>query len=111
MTAMLIEGGKLNGTTTLGEPFADTAKPMHQAWEKATLRQVLAYRAGLRFDPDGLAQVFNDLVRCPRAFHFLEAVRHGTLPQQLPEIARRALSRPPRIQPNTKYCYSNVGYV
>src|SRR5258707_13125694 len=71
LVAMLVEEGKLNWTTTLGELFADTVKPMHPAWEKVTLRQVLAHRAGLRFEPDGLAQVFNELVRPPRAFHFL----------------------------------------
>jgi CubicO group peptidase (beta-lactamase class C family) len=79
---------------------------MHPAWEKVTLRQVLAHRASLRFEPDGLAQVFNDLVRGrpPRA-------PLGTLPQQRLEIARQALSRPPGIPPDTKYWYSNVGYV
>ncbi len=105
LIAMLVEEGKLNWTTTLGELFADTVKPMHPAWEKVTLRQVLAHRAGLRFEPDGLAQVFGELVgRPPRA-------RLGTLPQQRLEIARQALSRPPGIPPDTKYWYSNVGYV
>jgi CubicO group peptidase (beta-lactamase class C family) len=89
----------------LGELFADTVKPMHPAWEKVTLRQVLAHRAGLRHEPDGLAQVLNELVgRPPRA-------PLGTLPQQRLEIARQALSRPPGIPPDTKYWYSNVGYV
>jgi CubicO group peptidase (beta-lactamase class C family) len=111
LVAMLVEEGKLNWTTTLGELFADTVKPMHPAWEKVTLRQVLAHRAGLRFEPDGLAQVFNELVRPRRAFHFLKAVRNGTLPQQRLEIARQALSRPPGIPPDTKYWYSNVGYI
>lgn len=82
LVAMLVEEGKLNWTTTLGELFADTVKPMHPAWEKVTLRQVLAHRAGLRFEPDGLAQMFNELVQPHRAFHFLKAVRNGTLPQQ-----------------------------
>ncbi len=50
-----------------------------------TLRQVLAHRAGLRFEPDGLAQVFSELVRPLRA-------RLGTLPQQRLEIARQALA-------------------
>jgi len=111
LVAMLVEEGKLNWTTTLGELFADTVKPMHPAWEKVTLRQVLAHRAGLRFEPDSLAQVFNELVRPRRAFHFLKAVRNGTLPQQRLEIARQALSRPPGIPPDTKYWYSNVGYI
>ena len=105
LVAMLVEEGKLNWTTTLGELFADTVKPMHPAWEKVTLRQVLAHRASLRVEPDGLAaQVFKELVRPPRA-------PLGTLPQQRLEIARQALSRPPGIPPDAKYWYSNVGYV
>jgi CubicO group peptidase (beta-lactamase class C family) len=105
LVAMLVEEGKLNWTTTLGELFADTVKPMHPVWEKVTLRQVLAHRAGLRHEPDGLAQVLNELMgRPPRA-------PLGTLPQQRLEIARQALSRPPGIPPDTKYWYSNVGYV
>src|SRR5258705_3709687 len=102
LVAMLVEEGKLNWTTTLGELFADTVKPMHPAWEKVTLRQVLAHRASLRLEPDG--QGVAELVRPPRA-------RLGTLPQQRLEIAREALSRPPGIPPDTKYWYSNVGYV
>jgi CubicO group peptidase (beta-lactamase class C family) len=45
-----------------------------------------------------------ELMRPPRA-------RLGTLPQQRLEIARQALSRPPGIPPDTKYWYSNVGYI
>ena len=105
LVAMLVEEGELNWTTTLGELFADTVKPMHPAWEKVTLRQVLAHRAGLRHEPGGLAQVLNEFMgRPPRA-------PLGTLPQQRLEIARQALSRPPGIPPDTKYWYSNVGYV
>jgi CubicO group peptidase (beta-lactamase class C family) len=117
LVAMLVEEGKLNWTTTLGEVFAGTVKPMHPAWEKVTLPQVLAHRSGLPFDPDGLVRVFNlfrapyaslrsgpELMRPPRA-------RLGTSPQQRLEIARQALSRPPGIPPDTKYWYSNVGYI
>jgi CubicO group peptidase (beta-lactamase class C family) len=110
LVAMLVEEGKLNWTTTLGELFADTVKPMHPAWEKVTLRHVLAHRAGLRFEPDGLAQVFNELVRPNRA-RAVWGRFVGTLPQQRLEIARQALSRPPGIPPDTKYWYSNVGYI
>src|SRR5882757_9429389 len=59
LVAMLVEEGRLNWTTTLGELFADTVRPMHPVWEKVTLRQVLAHRSGLPMDPDGLGQVFN----------------------------------------------------
>ncbi|HXJ73470.1 MAG TPA: serine hydrolase domain-containing protein, partial [Candidatus Dormibacteraeota bacterium] len=117
LVAMLVEEGKLNWTATLGELFAETVKPMHPAWEKVTLRQVLAHLSGLRFDPDGLAQVFN-LFRAPYASlrRGAELMRHPrstlrTLPQQRLEIMRQALSRPPGIPPGTKYWYSNEGYI
>ena len=113
LVAMLVEEGKLNWTTTLGELFADTVKPMHPAWEKVTLRQVLAHRAGLPNEPEmftliretyGSLRGRPELMRPPRA-------RLGTLPQQRLEIARQALSRPPAIPPDTKFYYSNVGYI
>jgi CubicO group peptidase (beta-lactamase class C family) len=105
LVAMLVEEGKLNWASTLGELFADDVKPMHPAWEKVTLRQVLAHRAGLRHEPGGLLQVLNELVgKRPRA-------PLGTLPQQRLQIARQALSRPPGITPDTRYWYSNVGYI
>jgi CubicO group peptidase (beta-lactamase class C family) len=105
LVAMLVEEGKLNWTMTLGELFADTVKPMHGAWEKVTLRQVLAHRAGLRHEPGGLAQIFGELMgRSVRA-------RLGTVPQQRMEIVREALARPPEITPDSKYWYSNVGYI
>jgi CubicO group peptidase (beta-lactamase class C family) len=105
LVAMLVEEGKLHWTTSLGELFADTVKPMHPAWEKVTLRQVLAHRAGLRHEPGGLAQVIKELAGWP------PCAPPGTLPEQRLEIARQALSRPPGIPPGTRYWYSNVGYV
>jgi CubicO group peptidase (beta-lactamase class C family) len=114
LVAMLVEEGKLNWTTTLGELFADMVKPMHPAWEKVTLRQVLAHRSGLRFDPDSVVRALN-LYLAPYASsrNRPESMRSSeeTLPQQRLEIARRALSRPPGIPPDTKYWYSNVGYI
>ena len=115
LVAMLVEEGKLNWTTTLGEVFADTVKPIDPAWEKVTLRQVLAHRSGLRLDPDGLARVFNLFFLAPYASlrSRPESMRSSeeTLPQQRLEIARQALSCPPGIPPGTKFWYSNVGYI
>jgi len=115
---MLVEEGKLNWTTTLGELFADTVKPMHPAWEKVTVRQVLAHRSGLRLDPDSLFRVFNLFFLAPHASlrSLPESMRPprarpGTVPQQRLEIARQALSRPPGFPPGTKFLYSNEGYI
>src|SRR3954468_3349318 len=84
LVAMLVEEGKLNWTTTLGELFADTVKPMHPAWEQIKLRQVLAHRPSLPLEPYRPG-VFNEMVRPPRA-------QLGTFPQQRLEIARQTLS-------------------
>lgn len=115
LVAMLVEEGKLNWTTTLGELFADTVRPMHPAWENVTLPQVLAHRSGLRVDPDGLARVFDYVFLAPNASLRRRpgSMRSSeeTLPQQRLKIVRQALSRPPRIPPGTKFLYSNEGYV
>jgi len=66
LVAMFVEEGKLNWTTTLGELFADTVKPMHRAWEKVTLRQVLAHRASLRVEPARSAQTMRRPAETPR---------------------------------------------
>src|SRR6476620_7319057 len=79
------------------ELFADMVKSSHPAWENVTLRQVLARRAGVRHEPDGLAQVFNELVWPSRA-RLAWARFSGTLPQQRLEITRQALWRPPGIR-------------
>src|SRR4029077_10661518 len=92
LVAMLVEEGKLNWTTTFGELYA--VKPMHPAWEKVTLRQVIAHRAASRNEPGGLTQVCNEWVRPTRARldgAMIQSV--GTLPQQRLEIVRQALSR------------------
>src|SRR3974377_1185734 len=109
LVAMLVEEGKLSWTPTLGAFFADTVNPMHPAWEKVTLRQVLAHRAGLPLDPDGPGRVFN-LLRAPYAslrsvgeLMRLPRARLGSSPQQRLEIVRQALSRPPGIPRDTKY--------
>jgi len=115
LVAMLVEEGRLNWATTLGELFADTVKPMHPAWEKVTIRQVLAHRAGLRLDPEGLGWVFNLVFLAPNAGlrSRPKSMRSSgeIVPQQRLEIVRQALSRPPGIPPDTKYWYSNVGYI
>lgn len=113
LVAMLVEEGRLNWTTTLGEVFAGTIKPMHPAWEKVTLPQVLAHRSGLRLEADGVVRTLYLVL----AQHANSPNRPGskhspqeTLPQQRLEIVRQALSRPPSIRPG-KFWYSNVGYV
>jgi CubicO group peptidase (beta-lactamase class C family) len=41
LDAMLVEEGKLNWTTTLGELLGDIVKDMHPVWKNVTLQQVI----------------------------------------------------------------------
>ncbi len=98
LAAMLIEEGKLNWTTTLGELFGDVVRGMHPAWRNVTLEQVLAHRGGLQRDT-GIR------LRTQMTSSTL------TLPQQRRELVAAALSRPPKYRPGTKLVYSNDGYM
>jgi len=98
LVAMLIEEGRLNWTSTLGEILTDTVKDMHPAWQRVTLKHVLAHRAGLRRDPE---RSLSQRLVCGKT----------ALPRQRREIAGDALSRPPKYHPGSKAAYSNLGYI
>ncbi len=99
LAAILIDEGKLNWTTTLGELFGGAVKDMHSAWKNVTLQQVLAHRGGF---PPG-----ND----PRLLLDARVVSSETCPQQRQVLVASQLSHQPETLPGTKWVYSNVGYI
>ena len=97
LAAMLVEEGKLNWNSTLGELFGDDLKNMQPAWKKVTLQQVLAHRSGL---PDNLP-----LNRDP------PVLAGKSLRQQRETVVAIALSHQPETKPGEKEVYSNLGYI
>lgn len=100
LAAMLIEEGKLNWTTTLGELFGDTVTDMHPAWKTVTLQQILVHRAGLPRGNDPGVGLDARLVSPKKSVRELRQILVGS-----------QLSHEPETPPGTKEIYSNVGYI
>lgn len=96
LCALLVEGGKLRWTTTVGEVFpAAKAAP---AWRGVTLEQLLTNRGGAPGDLDG-GGLWGRLWRHP-----------GTPPEMRLALVEGVVAEPPALPPGTKYLYSNAGF-
>jgi CubicO group peptidase (beta-lactamase class C family) len=98
LLGLLVDEGKVQWTTTLGELFGDSIKDLHPDWKNVTLQQVLAHRAGLPRDVGVLKRAA--LARSQK-----------TLPEQRLEALISVLSQKPESTPGEKYSYANVGYI
>jgi CubicO group peptidase (beta-lactamase class C family) len=97
IAAMLVEQGKIDWTTTVGEALAKDANPIYPDYRGVTLEQLLAHRGGAP------ANAPRDLWR-----QAWKAV--GTPAEQRREFVRGLLARKPETTPGTKMVYSNQGY-
>ncbi len=55
LTGMLIEEGKLNWDTTIGDVFPELKGSMDKQYEKVTVEQLLTHRGGVPGTPPGVA--------------------------------------------------------
>jgi CubicO group peptidase (beta-lactamase class C family) len=95
--ARLIEMGKLNWNTTIGDVFADvTMKP---GYRDTTIEQIMHHRGGIPEDP-GMRRP--DVVRIVGDAKTPTAIREN--------YARDIFSRDPIGKPGEKFAYSNAGY-
>lgn len=105
LVAHLVQHGELSYGTTLRDALPGVR--MHQAYERATVRDVLVHRAGLicfppleLTDPATARKLWYDIPN-----------RHGRPAEQRAAMTRHALSLPPNyMPPATESIYSNVGY-
>jgi CubicO group peptidase (beta-lactamase class C family) len=100
LVAILIEGGKLKWTTTLGDLFGDTVQDMHPDWKSVTVQQVLAHRAGFPPGNDPTALLDGRLAASKKAVTQLRQM-----------LVASQLAQRPQTPPGTKWVYSNVGYI
>jgi CubicO group peptidase (beta-lactamase class C family) len=98
LVATLIEAGRLDWSTTVGEIFAEAVPAMHSAWRSVRIDQLLTHRGGAPADlnADGLWS---------RLWQ-----RHGTPSDQRMQLVRGVVTRSPAVAPGTTYLYSNAGY-
>jgi CubicO group peptidase (beta-lactamase class C family) len=98
VVATLIEAGRLDWSTTVGEVLAASVPAMHAAWRPVRMEQLLTHRGGAPadLDADGLWS---------RLWQ-----REGTPSDQRMQLVRGVVTRPPQVTPGTTYVYSNAGY-
>ena len=97
LAAMLVEQGKLDWNTTVGEIFSEWRDEMDPQWRGVSLEQLLEHRSGAPHNapPDLWAQAWKEI---------------GTPTEQRRQFVHGLLTRPPETPPGTKYEYSNQGY-
>lgn len=98
LIGILVEEGKLEWTSTIGDVFPELKGTMDPGWEKATVEQLLANRAGMprALDRDGLWVALSGSRAKPR--------------DQRAALLRGVLRYPPESAPGTAYLYSNAGF-
>lgn len=97
LVALAVEEGRLKWTSTLAEIFGDVVSDLHPDWKHATLRMVLAHRAGLPANLGRLTTVRFSFSSDPPS-------------RQRARIAADILGDPPVHPPGKAFLYSNVGY-
>lgn len=96
--ALYVDQGKIAFTTTLAQAFPAWASKMDPAFRNVTMQALLAHRGGLPHDvPD---EVFASL---PHTAADSRTARLAAI--------QAALARPPDFPPDTKFAYSNAGYM
>jgi CubicO group peptidase (beta-lactamase class C family) len=99
LCAILIEEGKLQWDSTIGEVFADQEDKIRPEYRGVTLEQLLTHRSGLPEDRQP------DRVLWPK----IRAL-NGPMLAQRRALVELALSREPAAAPGSKHLYSNIGY-
>src|SRR5436305_2370399 len=97
LTAMLVEEGRVQWTTTIEEVFPTLAPQMQADWRKVNLEQLTSHRSG-----------------APTAVSGTLWAQSGSFPGK-PSDARKLLMQQltataPVTPPGTSYAYSNFGY-
>jgi CubicO group peptidase (beta-lactamase class C family) len=99
LCAILVEQGKLQWESTIGEILSDQTDKIGREYHAVTLHQLLTHRSGL---PEDRAP---DRVIWPKVW----ALR-GPMLQQRRKFVELVLSQEPSARPGTKFQYSNAGY-
>lgn len=100
LAARLIEQRKLNWEYTVAEAFAEIKERIHSDYHAVALRQLLLHRSGLP----------NDHSPNPMLFLKIRGLQ-GDIRQQRLKAVEWILEQPPASEPNTRFAYSNFGYL
>lgn len=96
LAAMLVEEGKIQWETTVGQALKGTPK-MNEGWRDVTLEQLLQHRSGAPANP-------------PASLWQAAWKQVGTPTQQRRAFVTGLLGTAPEAKPGTHFQYSNQGY-
>ena len=85
--------------TTIAEIFPDDMGQAHGAYRDVTIKHLLGHLGGVAGDIEKL-----------NVFPSLWTTSQSTAAQRL-AITREVISRPPELEPGTRFFYSNLGYI
>jgi len=100
LIARLVEEGKLQWTTTIGETFPDLAKEIRPEYLDVTVEQLLRHRSGLPGDRRPDPAIRSQLRSFP-----------GSIREQRRQAVRLVLQQEPAAPPGSTTTYANFGYV
>ncbi|MES2323874.1 MAG: serine hydrolase domain-containing protein [Pseudomonadota bacterium] len=99
LIARLVEQKKLRWDSTLSELFPDWHAGMHPSLRTVTVEQILHHRAGFKRDIDEADAVI------------LRPLATGNVKLDRATAARNLLQQAPAFTPDSRFHYSNVGYM
>ena len=101
LAAILVEKGRLQWETTVGDALPDIGPGLHPEFRAITLKQLLSHTSGIPSDNDETAKLL--LASFGRDSENLDETRRWLVSQ--------IGTHPPRTQPGSAFAYSNMGYV
>ena len=101
IAAMLVEGGKIRWTSTVGEVFPELAATMDPAVRGVTLEQLLSHTSGIPSDTDADEKLIHQSFTQEKLN--LDELRSW--------IVKQLVTRPLQSQPGTQFAYANMGYL
>lgn len=99
LAAMMVESGKLQWDSTLGQVFPELAAGMDAGVSRVTLSQLLSHTSGFPSDNEDFDELLAKVVRQP-----------GNLNEQRYWMLQQVATKPLAREPGASFAYSNLGY-
>ncbi|WP_295456757.1 serine hydrolase domain-containing protein [uncultured Thiodictyon sp.] len=100
LAAILVEQGKLQWTTTVGEVFPELVEQMDPRLRTVTIQQLLSHTSGLPSDNEAFKKLLDDSFQ-----------QSGNLDELRYWLVKTVSSQPLAADPGAQFAYSNLGYV
>ena len=101
IAAMLVEGGKIQWTSTISEVFPDLSATMDAEVRNVTLEQLLSHTSGIPSDTESHDKIIQQSFAQERLN--LDELRYW--------VSKQLINQPLKSKPGTHFEYANMGYM